>query len=355
MLQALKHLGIKALSSLREAPWKSEHLPHVAIQIFRGFEQELWEKNLDSHMLGWKTQVEVVFVRDQMDFYAALPRADICSTMELNDTLIRISKHVRWINILLGGIDFWRISVVPSGVQITTSRGIAAQSMAEHALALMFALDRGLTDSVLDQQAWNWRQGMPLEGPGGFSSKTAVIIGLGPVGLETARLCRALNMKVIAVRFRHHELADVCDQVYLLKELHKVLPLAAVVVLAIPLTKQTYRLIGRSELELMKPASYLINVARGELVDEEALAQALRDGSIGGAGLDVLSQEPPPELHPLRGCRNLIITPHVAGNINTFKVQIAERFVRNLAAFLNGGPLEGLVPPEYWQSVGAGV
>jgi phosphoglycerate dehydrogenase-like enzyme len=127
-----------------------------------------------------------------------------------------------------------------------------------------------------------------------------------------------------------------------LEKLPELLARVDFLVLCVPLTEETRGLIGRKEITMLGRNSYLINVARGGIVDEEALGWALRRRVIAGAALDVLSSEPPSPFHVLRNCPNLILTPHVAGNIYTFRDAIIQRFVRNLKAFVNGSELEGI-------------
>lgn len=166
------------------------------------------------------------------------------------------------------------------------------------------------------------------------------IIGLGNNGQALASLALSNGLRVIGIDI-HSNLTikgvEICRG-----GLPELLSISDFVVLCVPLTRTTKKMIGYEELKKMKKNAYLINISRGEVVDESALAWALRKGIIKGAGLDVLSLEPPPIFHPLRGCPNLIITPHVAGNIYTYRDAIRERFVSNIKAFIGGVSLKGL-------------
>jgi len=341
MLHDLKILGIEAIAGFKGSPWKQEQALHVLIQTSEGFDEAFWYSALSGVYKPGNQDVEILLVREKTDFYTALMQADICSTIDISDTLFKVGSRLKWVNALVAGIDFE--ASIPPSVSLTTSRGIAARSVAEHALALIFILSRGLVQLGDVFRTWEATQRMLLKKERDLAGKTVVVVGLGSVGQEIARLCRAVGMRIVAVRRRAFMEGDLYDEVCTLDDIHRALPQADFLVLVIPLTQRTFHLIGKTELGLLKPQSYLVNIARGELVDEVELAQALRSAKIAGAGLDVLTEEPPRKDNPLRGCPNLVITPHVSGNIHRFRDEIAHRFAKNLGAYLCGQALEGLV------------
>ncbi|MBM3298620.1 MAG: hypothetical protein FJY85_01545 [Deltaproteobacteria bacterium] len=341
MLRDLKVLGIEAIAGFKGSPWKRERALHVLIQTLEGFDEALWYSALSEVCRPGNQDVEILLVRRKTDFYTALMQADICTTIDISDTLFKVGSRLKWVNALVAGIDLE--GSIPASVSVTTSRGIAARSMAEHALALIFILSRGLLQSGDVFETWEATQRRLLKKERDLAGKTVVVVGLGSVGQELARLCRAIGMRIVAVRRRALMEGNLYDEVYSLDDIQCALPHADFLVLAIPLTQRTFHLVGKTELGLMKPQSYIINIARGELIDEVELAQALRSAKIAGAGLDVLTEEPPGKNSPLRGCPSLVITPHVSGNIHRFREEIAHRFAQNLSAYLCGEPLEGLV------------
>jgi phosphoglycerate dehydrogenase-like enzyme len=266
---------------------------------------------------------------------------DIYVSTWLTPDLLNLSPRLKWAQLLTAGVDFLENVDIDPQLKITTASGIASKGVAEHAVGLMIALDRRLDLSILRQRKWTWRQDGIVENIRGLSDRTVGIIGLGNVGRAIANLVKAMGMTAIGMS-RHYQSIEGIDVLYGQNDILELLRRADFVILSLPLTKETRGIISQKELIALGKDSYLINVARGELVNESDLAFALKKGIIHGAALDVLSKEPPSRRNPLRGCPNLIITPHIAGNIYTFRHDIRKRFVRNLKAFLNGDELEGL-------------
>jgi phosphoglycerate dehydrogenase-like enzyme len=346
--RVVERVGIKFLSSITKSPWSRKNTTHLLIRTFEGFGRDLWLDAMAIRIPKWQTQLEIVTVSSSLGFYKAILGADACLTMEVTDHCLDLSSRLRWIHTILAGVDSIHLPMPPESLRITTSRGIAARSMAEHILALMYAVKEGLFRHSWPQIAWGtpWVLSAPAEWT--LEGYSVAILGMGCVGMETARICKEHRMSTVGVSRRLQTDDTSCDQQHVLSDLHKVLPHVDFVVLSLPLTPSTYHIIGQRELLLMKPGATLINVARGDLIDEKALADALRTGQIAGAGLDVLAEEPPSRNHPLNHCANLVVTGHVAGNIHRFKKEIADRFARNLDAFLTGKELEGIVSREYW-------
>ncbi len=220
---------------------------------------------------------------------------------------------------------------------VTTVGGLFAPWVAEHVFALLFGLWRKLDVMIEAQRRSAWAgRGIELRE---LRGATMAIIGLGNIGRATARAAQAFGMRVIGTRRNHDEAVPHVDRVYPRRALHEMLGEADVVVLAVAGTPDTVRLIGAAELAAMKRDATLINVSRGIVVDEVALAAALRDGTIAAAGLDVFVEEPPPPDNPLWQAPNLLITPHIAVNVGSKMARCIEHFADNLARFRRGEPL----------------
>lgn len=225
------------------------------------------------------------------------------------------------------------------GIVVSNVRGYAVNTVPEHALMLMLALRRRLFDYAADVRAGRWGEadsfclfGHPI---GDLHGATLGIVGRGGLGQRVARLAQAFGMRVL---FAEHKGAGAVREGYAAFE--AVLREADVLSLHCPLTAQTRLLIGAAELAAMKPTAILINTARGALVDEAALAQALRAGRLAGAGLDVLSTEPPREGNALLAADipNLIITPHVAWASHGAMQALADQVIDNIEAYAAGAP-----------------
>jgi len=250
-----------------------------------------------------------------------------------------LAPRLRWVETPATGFDQLNGTglLEQPTVAVTTVGGLFAPWVAEHVFALLLGLWRRL-DVFADAQrrgAWAGR-GIELRE---LRGATMAIVGLGNIGRATARAAQAFGMRVIGTRRNHDEAVPHVDRVYPRRALHELLGAADVVVLAVAGAPDTVRLIGAAELAAMRRDACLINVSRGIVVDEAALATALRDGRIAGAGLDVFVDEPPPPSNPLWTAPNLLITPHIAVNVATKMQRCVEHFAENLARFRRGEPL----------------
>jgi phosphoglycerate dehydrogenase-like enzyme len=206
------------------------------------------------------------------------------------------------------------------------------------AILFLLALARGLPAHVAAQRERRWapERGEDLEG------KIAAVVGLGPIGLEVVRLAQALGMRVIGMR--RQPAGDEPCETWPMARLDELLARADYVVLALPLTQDTHHLLDAAALARMRPSARLVNVGRGELIDETALAAALRAGRLAGAALDVFEAEPLPETSPLWSLPGVIVTPHVAASTPTTHHHAADLFVDNLGRWVRGQPLRNEVP-----------
>jgi phosphoglycerate dehydrogenase-like enzyme len=252
-------------------------------------------------------------------------------------------SDVTWVQLPFAGIEsFIASGAIDPRLTWTCAKGIYGPACAEHALALMLAAARRL---AVHARARSWgREGMNspeyrLEG------RTAVVVGTGGIGSALVPMVAPLGMNVIGVN-RSGRPLEGAERTVAVDELGEVLSEGDFVLIAAALTEATRNLFDKEMLGAMKESAWLVNVARGGLVDTDALVAALEAGSIGGAALDVTEPEPLPDGHPLWNLDNCLITPHVA---NTWAMGLAALpgLVRhNVEAFAKGRPLEGLVDPE---------
>jgi phosphoglycerate dehydrogenase-like enzyme len=175
-----------------------------------------------------------------------------------------------------------------------------------------------------------------------LTGKTVAVIGLGRIGVGVAHRAKAMGMRVVGARRSGAPVPGV-DAVYPPGDLHRPLGEADYVVLAVPLTPATTGLMDAKAFDAMRPSAYLVNVSRGRVVDETALVEALRSGRIAGAALDVFAQEPLPPESPLWRLDNVIITPHVGGDMKDFSARSTRLFCENLGRYLRGEPMLNVV------------
>jgi phosphoglycerate dehydrogenase-like enzyme len=290
---------------------------------------------------GCGPRVEVQVVRRE-EAEAYLPEAEVLLSWAVPDAWVERAPRLRWVHVTSAGVDhlldgaLWRSDVV-----ITNSRGVHATPMAEHVLGwlLMFARNLHLHLEYQRQRRWQRQEGGQLAG------STVGVLGLGAVGREVARLCKACGARVVGMRRRPDPVPHV-DRVVGPGGLREVLEASDYVVLTLPLLPSTRGLLGREQLGWMKPHAVLINVARGGLVDEAALVDALRAGRIRGAALDTFASEPLPADSPLWSLPNVLVSPHVAGSFQGYTDAVVELFCDNLRRYLAGEPLRNVVDRE---------
>jgi phosphoglycerate dehydrogenase-like enzyme len=256
---------------------------------------------------------------------------------------VRAAPNLRWVQLVTAGYDHIKTLGVPERITVCNAGEAYAPAVATHAIALLLALQRRLPDARAGQARHEWSK--PYAAHASIPAfNTAVVIGFGPIGREIARLLRAFGATVIAVS-RHGRPHAMADETVAADRLHDVLPRADAIVIAAPFDATTRRLIDARALAACKPTAILVNIARGGIVDQAALAAALRGGALAGAGLDVTEPEPLPPDDPLWDCPNLIITPHYAGASGPRAGErIADIAGGNLRRFLDGAPLQHLVP-----------
>ncbi|MBT1174940.1 D-2-hydroxyacid dehydrogenase [Bifidobacterium sp. LC6] len=219
--------------------------------------------------------------------------------------------RLEWLQTFSAGVDaYLKEGVLPRGTMVTNASGAYGQSVSEHMFAMMWALMKNINQYAAHQSAHRWQDAGPVLSPEGG---IALIIGAGDIGSHFAQLAQGVGMRTFGVR-RHADVpAKGIEKMYGFERLDALLPLADVVALAVPRSPQTHHLLDAHRLERMKETAIVINAGRGDAIDPDALAEALHEGRIHGAGLDVTEPEPLPQTSPLWDEPRCLITPHVAG------------------------------------------
>ncbi|MBU2227815.1 MAG: D-2-hydroxyacid dehydrogenase [Proteobacteria bacterium] len=247
----------------------------------------------------------------------------------------RVSR-LKWIQTMTAGVDQLPAEILNSGIRISNTSGIHGATMGEVVLEMMLMFVKDAPACLQMKQEKQWRRYKPRL----LRGQTVGILGLGAVGREIARLCKAFGMNVTGIRRSGGSgspLPEV-DRIFPPEQLPELLAGSDFVVLALPLTKETRGLIGEKELRGMKPGAYLINVARGAIVDEAALIRALEEKWIAGAGLDVFAREPLPPESRIYELPNVIFSPHISGEMPDYEARATEVFCENLKRYLAGEP-----------------
>ena len=278
--------------------------------------------------------------RNYDELAAKLPNADVLSvSMMWKNELAAKNPRLKLIQSISAGTDQYDRAVLKQhGIRLASGHGVNANAVAEHAISLMLALSRQLHFLRDAQTAKTWRgmQGNRAVREDEIEGKTALIVGAGRIGQRLAELCKAFGMRVIATRRNPAAGGGAADEIVADSALMVKIPEADFVVLTCPLTPETTNLISAPQLAAMKPTAFLINVARGKVVDEPALISALQEKRIRGAALDVTVEEPLPAASPLWSMPHVIVTPHSAGETVRYEDRVIDLLIENVDRLARG-------------------
>jgi D-2-hydroxyacid dehydrogenase (NADP+) len=275
---------------------------------------------------------------------ARIPEADIVSvSMMWKNELLAKAPKLAFIQSISAGTDQYDFAAFKAaGVRLASGKGVNANAVSQHAIALTLALARHLHTGRDNQMKRHWRSmiGDLSQREDELGGKTMLIVGPGAIGGNLARLAKAFGMRVIAAKRDVKSGIENVDEVFTLDRLRDHLPKADVVALTCPLTPETTNLIDAAAFAAMKPSAYLINVARGRVVDEVALISALQENRIAGAGIDVTVEEPLSATSPLWALPNALITPHTAGETRRYEDNVIDLLIENMARIRRDEPLQ---------------
>ena len=318
---------------------------------------------------GESGTAEVLFVNRQQELVDHLAEAEILCTYSVPADWRERAPHLRWLQYPGAGVDSLRSSGLleaDSGVMVTTATGIHATTISEYVFGSMLMFNWNWPQMVRLQDRHIWARSASWYNLGGreLVGQTLGVVGLGHIGRRVAQLGHAFGMRVLGMRRSTHASGEAVgageddgelpahasdtqevegvDAFYAPDHLHEMLGLCDYVVLSVPLTRETEKMISEAELRAMRPNAYLVNIARGRVVDEQALIRALQEGWIAGAGLDVTEEEPLPAESPLYAMPNVILTPHISGASVYYDSRLAALFAENLRRYCAGEPLLNL-------------
>jgi len=293
---------------------------------------------------GLAARVRTTIGWDLATFDEAMRTADVLVGWRFpREDLAGRAPRLKWIHMTGAGIEhIVPLDWLPRGAVVTTNSGVHAPKAGEFAAMAILMISNHLPALVTAQRQGRWHRifSTPVRG------KTLAIVGVGAMGGAAAARAKALGMRVLGVRRSGRPHRHV-DEMFGPGELDRVLPRADVVLVTVPLTRQTRQLIGKRELDLMKPAAGLINMGRARVVDYEALAAKLTRGELSGAMLDVFDPEPLPAESPLWTTPNLLMTPHVSSDdVQSYIPRTLDLVFDNVRRHLQGRPLKNRVQPD---------
>jgi glyoxylate/hydroxypyruvate reductase len=293
---------------------------------------------------GLAARVRTTIGWDLATFDEAMRTADVLIGWRFpREDLARRAPRLKWIHMTGAGIEhIVPLDWLPRGAVVTTNSGVHAPKAGEFAAMAILMISNRLPALVTAQREGRWHRifSTPVRG------KTLAIVGVGAMGAAAAARAKALGMRVLGVRRSGRPHRHV-DEMFGPGELDRVLPRADVVLVTVPLTRETRQLIGKRELDLMKPAAGLVNMGRAGVVDYEALAAKLTRGELSGAMLDVFDPEPLPAESPLWTTPNLLMTPHVSSDdVDSYIPRTLDLVFDNVRRHLQGRPLKNRVHPD---------
>ncbi|MEO8876752.1 MAG: D-2-hydroxyacid dehydrogenase [Polyangiaceae bacterium] len=283
----------------------------------------------------------------------AVSDADILVGQRFDPDVLTEAAKISWISFWGAGLET-AVTValrerIARGLIVTNASGVHGPNIAEHVLAMMLAFTRRLPFYFRAQQAGVWKHDEETDRIEELAGQTLGIVGLGRIGDALAKRARAFGMRVVGVKrdvTQRHDPSSPVDHLYRLADLHLLLAESDHVCIALPSTAETHHLINADRFAQMKKTARLYNIARGAIVDEEALVRALDETAIAGAGLDVFEEEPLAPSSPLWKMENVILTPHVSGVTPHYFERAAAIFGQNLALFARSETLRNRFDPS---------
>lgn len=303
------------------------------------YEGSLWERLSG---IFEPTTIKRIAPGDPEKLRRALDHAEIAVLSELLPPSQIRGSRLKWVHITHSGMDrLARPELLERGIRLSGSAGYSVEALAEHALFFMLSLAYRSSELFEAQRKSSWEKA-GREHLRSLYLQTVGIVGLGHIGKALAVRCNAMGMRVLGYRRSDGSVPQGVHKVYCQQKgenLGSMLAESDYVVLAVPLTDQSHEMIGAEELAQMKPTAHLVNVARGKVVDEQALVLALEKGQIAGAGLDVFAIEPLPSDSPFWQMRNVIVTPHSSAREPDRDDRAVELIAENYERYLSGQQL----------------
>jgi phosphoglycerate dehydrogenase-like enzyme len=286
-------------------------------------------------------------VWDRESLRHALPDGDAAFAAFVDRDIIHALRRLKWVQAPAVGVGhILSEEMIASPIVLTSARGVRARAIAEHVIGMAIALARQLPWVLAKQRDHRWALD-EIEASGSIRTlqqRRMGIVGLGSIGLEVARSASGFGMRVWGIRKRADEPAPpFVERILPPDRLNELLASSDVVVLSAPLTPETRQLINAETLGRMKRGAFLINIGRGKLIDDEAVATAVRSGQLGGAALDVFTREPLDPASPFWDLPNVIVTPHMSGAMEDYWTPLVALFAENLRRFEQGQPLLNVV------------
>ena len=319
----------------------------VGIQLTQNPEKYKYLLSVLKSELHTTSGLEFVHIPTDEKLTKMIPELDILTTYHIKETsFANATAQLKWIHFGIAGLEHSLFpDILKSKTIITNASGVHAGPVSEFVMSAILYFAKRFKDCQKFMQTKNWTQWQVAKQMVQLKGKTIGIIGFGSLGKAIAKKAKAFDMKVIATRRlqKKVEHKKTVDELIPVSNLSHLLKNSDFVVIACPLTPVTKNMIGKRELSEMKSTAFIINIARGEIINEAALINALQNKTLAGAALDVFEKEPLPKESPLFALDNVFLSPHISGNFPEYQHDVMVQFADNLNRYLAGKDLKNRV------------
>lgn len=318
----------------------------IGLQITKNTDKYLKLLNIINENYDFNEKVNFINIPTHNEIIKYIDKLDILHCYQIDKTFFDKATNLKWIQLGAAGVEKSLIKeVLKSKTIITNVSGIHAEPVSEYVFSTMLYFNKLFSDIFLFKKNREWTQWDIASKINQLKNKTIGIIGYGKIGIEISKKAKAFNMKVIATRRLQKiiEKKRFVDKLIPLSELSTLLKESDFVIISCPLTPLTKNMITIKQLKMMKKTSILINIARGDIINEKHLIHALKTKSIGGAALDVFTNEPLSNKNELFKLENAFISPHISGNYKNYQKDMIQFFGENLNRFIFGKTLKNRI------------
>jgi D-2-hydroxyacid dehydrogenase (NADP+) len=314
--------------------WHTDARMHVGIEYNKYFTRAKWRRNFDVLFSDVEDRCQIKYFSNKYEKYAMIEDLHVMCTSWIDNDLLKIARQLKWVHIIQVGTEPFDDVRKNTDIVITSAHGVSARGIGEYSLCVSLALLKKLPHAFDNQRKKAWEQSQFIEGDVMvLSQKKIGILGLGRNGKSVAKIFSSLGCYVMGYDQKNMRSAHI-RRMYTRGQLHTIIKRSDILVICLPLTPATKNLITLQELQLLGNDGILVNVARGEIVNEPDLIHALQHRIISGAALDVFAHEPLPRSSRLWDCPHVIITPHTAGNVNNYVDAIQRAFIQALKKYI---------------------
>ncbi len=320
----------------RFSAWNDDRKIKVLVKTWDGFDNALWSNITGEKIAKLEKYAQFIFTFNKLDFIKNIKNADIVFSDSIETSVN--NKKIKFIQVPLSGVDYIEKYKSLKG-KIVTSRGLSSDLISEYVLTFILLQSKRINIIEDNMKNQKWEQSALLKEMKKNSDVKICVYGFGSVGKKIVENLSQLGFIIYIIDENYNNKIKNDTKIHFIKNLSEINGNIDFIVLAVPLTKKTKKMVDSKFIENIGENCCLINISRGEIINEKDLIYALKNNLLKSAVLDVVSNEPLLPSSELWNCPNLIITPHVAGNINLIKEQILERFINNVWAVIKGSSL----------------